>query len=549
MSYLLELLGRGLHNDLGDLLDRYFWSPPRQSIQQLQASCLACPDRVDVHFQLGLAHLRSLRLDDAIACLLQACRRKPDYLAARLALAAAFDEKGQTAQALEHLQIANQNQGGEAPVLFAIALCLEKLQRPTEAAEYYRDVIARSPGFVPARERLAAVAVVLDQLDEAIQQYRCLVEADDGPRTRTALAHLYFRRGDYDVAVEEFEAAIAMEPENWTLIDDEVEALIAGGHLREAVERLHNLIEQREGDPFADLYVRLGDLYSQTGDDPAAVLNYRKALDLQADYLEATVKLGTHHLGCGRWEEAADAFYQASEINDQALTNYIGMGVAQEAAGRRAEAMNSFDLAAAVEPNSTLLLTEMARLQLKAAVAEEFHRAFEVKGDPAANDVHLDNDDLMQRQIERHAEEIQRHPHHADLRYRYGVLLRSEGRLGEALEQFEKALAINPAYTKAIIKLGITQQELGQIEQAVETFRRALDLKPQYVDLHYRLGLLYTDRRQFEEAVRHLEKAAEHSPGNQQIRAMLALSLQNMGLMDRAAATWRSLRRLHQATA
>jgi lipopolysaccharide biosynthesis regulator YciM len=67
------------------------------------------------------------------------------------------------------------------------------------------------------------------------------------------------------------------------------------------------------------------------------------------------------------------------------------------------------------------------------------------------------------------------------------------------------------------------------------------------VDLHYRLGLLYTDRREFDKAVQHMEQAAEGAPDNQQIRASLALSLQNMGLMDRAAATWRSLWRLHHA--
>jgi hypothetical protein len=65
--------------------------------------------------------------------------------------------------------------------------------------------------------------------------------------------------------------------------------------------------------------------------------------------------------------------------------------------------------------------------------------------------------------------------------------------------------------------------------------------------VHYRLGLLYTDRRQFEEAARHMEQAAEGSGGNENVRAGLALSLQNMGLMDRSAATWRSLTKMHTA--
>ena len=86
-------------------------------------------------------------------------------------------------------------------------------------------------------------------------------------------------------------------------------------------------------------------------------------------------------------------------------------------------------------------------------------------------------------------------------------------------------------------------------DEAIETFKSALELEPTYVDVHYRLGLLYTDRRMFEQAVSRMETAAGGAPDNEQIRASLALALQNMGLMDRAAATWRSFWKLHQTCA
>ena len=548
VSHLLELLGRGLDSDLGDLLDRYFWSPGTKSMEELEESCLGHPDWPDLRLQLGLAHLRASQFDQAAEHLLHACRRKPDYLAARLALASALDEKGDTQAALEHLAIANQNSPGEAAILFAIGFCSEKMRRPREAAEYYRDAVRRDPAMIVARERLAAVAVTTGDADEAIRQYQALRELrPEDPWVHGALAHLYYRAGQYGQAVEEFESAIAMEPENWTLIDDEVEALVADGLVREAIERLHSLLEQQG--PFADLHCRLADLYSQIGDDEAATKHYLLALDSQPNFLEAHVRLGTHHLAFGRWEQATEAFLRATELNEALLAGYVGIGVAQAAAGDRAEAINCFELAAAVEPNSTLLLTEVARLHLKAAAAEVHARNFATYSEPPVAEVDLDHDDLLAKQVQRHAEEVQAHPGYADLRYRYGVLLRSEGRLGESIEQFAKAVEINPTYVQAIIKLGITQQELGMVDEAIDTFKRALDIRPQFVDLHYRLGLLYTDRRQFEEAVRHMEIAAGGAADNEQIRAGLALSLQNMGLLDRATATWRSLWRIHHPKA
>ena len=147
------------------------------------------------------------------------------------------------------------------------------------------------------------------------------------------------------------------------------------------------------------------------------------------------------------------------------------------------------------------------------------------------------------------AAEIEKHPEHVDLRYRYGVLLKSQDRVGEAMEQFEIAVEINPSYIQALIKLGITQQELGLTDEAIETFKRVLDIEPEFIDMHYRLGLLYTDRNQFTSAVHEMEQAAEGAPGNEQIRVGLAMCLQNMGLMDKAAATWRSLWKIHRAAA
>jgi tetratricopeptide (TPR) repeat protein len=544
MSHLLELLGRGLGSDLGDVLDRYFWSPPGQDAGQLAEACRREPRRPDGPLGLGLAQLRAAEIDGAIAQLSQACRLKPDLLAARLALASAYDEKGQFEKALDQLRLANSTHSGEGPVLFGIGFCLEKLGRAAEAAEYYRDAIAKDSAPPAARQRLAAIDVLTGNLDEAIEQYRQLRDMEPQELAyRSALAQLYHRAGRHAEAVEEFEAAIAMEPENWALVDDEVEALAADGQFAEAIARLCLLIDEQG--PFADLHVRLGDLYGRVGDDEAAMRNYLLALELQPDYLEAAVKAGTQHLTQGRWEQAAEAFHQAAELTDAMLECHVGMGVAQAAMGNKAEAMNSFDLAGAIEPNGTILLAEMAKLQLRSAAAEEFTQGF-CQEDQAAGDCGAFNEKLLAQQIERHAEAVRNEPNHADVRYRYGVLLRAAGQVPQAMEQFSQAVRISPAFLKAWIKLGITQQEMGLVDDAIETFRKSMDVRADCVDVHYRLGLLYTNRTEFDQAVRHMEEAAGNTDDGQ-IRAALALSLQNMGLMDRVAATWRGLWKIHRA--
>jgi len=552
VSYLLELLGRGLDFDLADLLDGYLWPPRLQGAATRRESCSQSPSSPEGHFQLGLSSLRSGHSADAAEQLAQACRQSPNHLPSRVALARAHYEAGQTRAALAQLKIAVEIQPTEALIHFAVGLVLEKLSRPADAARAYRLAVEYDPSLDLARERLAAVDLLGGDLEDAIAQYHALRQSAGGDGwTASVLGHLYFLEGQYDQAVYEFQSAIAIEPENWALADDEVEVLVDEGQTVRAIDRLHELIEQQG--PFADLYVRLADVYGMTGDDEAAEKHYLKALEIQPTYLEANIKLGTHHLVFGRWEEAAEAFCRASELSDKVLVNYVGLAVARSAAGEDAAAEEALDLAAAVEPNGTLLLSEMARLQLKAALAERFTSALEAADMSRLACLGLDDDDLLQRQISRHGELVGRHGPDAALRFRYGVLLRASGKNEHAIEQFGKAVEICPTHVRAIVRLGIIQRDHGLAEQALCTFRRALDISPEQIAIHYRIGLLYTDRRQLNREIERLCGAGGPHPcrrggcqGQEQVRAELALSLQNMGLMDLAAATWRSLRRMHQ---
>ena len=98
---------------------------------------------------------------------------------------------------------------------------------------------------------------------------------------------------------------------------------------------------------------------------PPQAEQYRAAVVTQPNYLEATVKLGAQHLRQGRHADAAQMFNRAVELNDRLMTAFVGLGVAQHLCGREREAQATFDLAASLEPNSTLLFAETARLQLK----------------------------------------------------------------------------------------------------------------------------------------------------------------------------------------
>jgi len=67
-----------------------------------------------------------------------------------------------------------------------------------------------------------------------------------------------------------------------------------------------------------------------------------------------------------------------------------------------------------------------------------------------------------------------------------------------------------------------------------------MEIKPDDVQVHYQLGLLFSEKHLFELAIEHFENAQRGMPNHPDLQANLALALQNAGLLDRAAISWRT---------
>jgi len=540
MSSLLETLGRGLLGRLDGAFASVLGLDTDDTLEALETAVETNPEDVDQRIRLAGRYLRADDPSAARRLFLSVLTEDESHTAARIGLACALDDLGQIDQALEQLKVVQQNGPAGAAVLFCIGYCHERCNRPDEAIRHYQDALAACPTLRNAHERLAAIYLKRDQYPAAIAHYKELCRLDpDRTDLHLTLANLMLLGGDGRSAVQRYGHAITLEPDNWSAHDDEAGQFESAGLIREAIEKLH---ERVEADPDnSETRLRLGDLYARIGNDAAATRQYATAVEIAPEYLEANVKLGTQHLRGGRHTDAAKYFAQALELNDRLLTAYIGLGVAQRATGRNDEALQSFDLARNIEPNSTLLFSEVARMQLKASAAQAADKVLQAVTDepeaPSARSAAHDSD-LISVQIERHRQAAEQRPNHADIHYRLGLLFRNRGQVDEAIASFRRATEINPGYVKALVKLGLALREVGKDDEAITIFTDATRVKPDYVDLHYQLGLLFVQRHKFELAVEHFGAAARGNPENVDFQANLALALQNMGLVDRAQATW-----------
>jgi protein O-mannosyl-transferase len=134
---------------------------------------------------------------------------------------------------------------------------------------------------------------------------------------------------------------------------------------------------------------------------------------------------------------------------------------------------------------------------------------------------------------------IARNPNSFLACHNLGSLLATRGRLDEALENYQKALALEPDLAAAHFDLGLLLVRLNRFDEASEHYRKALELKPDYADAGYNLGVLFADQRQTNQAIACYQKTLQINPRYADAAYNLGVLLAGQGQTDRAAELYR----------
>jgi len=94
----------------------------------------------------------------------------------------------------------------------------------------------------------------------------------------------------------------------------------------------------------------------------------------------------------------------------------------------------------------------------------------------------------------------------------YGLALADAGCVNEAVEQFQRAVDINPRYAEAHFSLGVAEAGRGQVGKALAHYRRAVAANPNYVPARNNLGNLLVKLGREDEALEHLLAAVKLDP-------------------------------------
>ena len=535
MSFALELLGKGLEEDLMRFILPFANPLSNDDLEMLQEAIDKQPNHIANQLRLAIHFVQSGNADKAEQVFDAILKYNPSHLDARLARASMYAASGDLEKAIAQLEEACKHFPDDVRVLYGIAHCFEREGKVDQAIEYYTRV-AKSKSFLKeAWQRLAAIELHRDNIPKAIEYCNELKERfPEDSWGYMILGQLYFSIEDYEQAMDSFERGLLIEPENFDDRDDDVEALVKDGQFEQAIELVKMAIEEEHGS-FPTTFVRLGDLYCQLGSDQHAVMAYKRALEIYPGYLEAAVKLGTQHMRMHRYFKAAEAFNDAVEINDRIVAAYIGLGASQFLAGRPDAAEDTFDLACALEPNTNLLFAEINRLHIKLAIQNS-----EII-DIDESEIGYEGKDLLDVQFARYRRGLEDSPNKAELHYNYALLLRSKGMVDNAIRHYSRSLETNPSFQRARFKMALALREKKKYQESTSEFIKGMQISHDHCELHYKLALMYCDKLQFALAVEHVETAPDAMDVGISLGANINLALQNMGLVNRAEATWRTV--------
>jgi tetratricopeptide (TPR) repeat protein len=257
--------------------------------------------------------------------------------------------------------------------------------------------------------------------DLAINYCTRAIDSGQLPASNLAIAftnrgNAYNYKGEYDRAIQDFDQAIRLHP----------------------------------NDAYA--FNGRGNAYNDKGDYDTAIQDFDEAIRLIPYYGYAFNGRGNAYNDKREHDRAIQDYDQAIRLNPNLVYAFNGRGNAYNSNGKYDRAIQDFDQAIRLNPN--------------------YAYAFNGRGN-AYNDK-SDYD----RAIQDYDQAVRLNPNYADAFFNRGNAYNSKGDYDRAIQDYDQAVRLNPNSAYAFFNRGFTRFEQGPIAAAVPDFAKSAELAP-----------------------------------------------------------------------
>jgi tetratricopeptide (TPR) repeat protein len=463
---------------------------------------------------VGQVALRRRQLGPALEAFQAAQKMDPNLAVGFYGEGEVYRRQGKCDQALPLLEKATQMDRRFPEAQLAYGHCLITTKQHAKAVEALSAGLKWGPQWRPHfLVALGDAEMARDSLrDAGIYYHRAVEESPNDAVSQRALGDFYTRRGTFELAVPYYTSAIEKDSSDVELRYKLGQALFFAQRYNEALAEFKVVVER---DPdFAPGRFALGDLYYRSGaNDPN---RYADALPHLARYVELapadprgwSVYGRSLHYAGGRKDEALAALNRADSLGDKSKEMYL---IRARANVERRNWQAALDDYARTDPQGE------DRLRIGQVMVFMGRTA-------AAESLYLDMSE-----------------HESDANYKkfavneLGKLKFREKKYEEAIQYFDKRIALDPGSDEAYYYIGLSHKEMKRYPEALTALTKAAELADGNADRHFWVGIMHAQLNNVPEARKSLQRVVELDADGKNKNT--ALALQRLGyyeLLDKA---------------
>lgn len=275
----------------------------------------------------------------------------------------------------------------------------------------------------------------------------------------------YFDQGLYEQAVEELEAVIDDSSDADTLSKRLAKFYVAEAYSNLGVSALQKQSYEHARDylgkalelngHYADLHLHYGRACRKLGDRPCALKAFDAAVSINPKFAKALFFRGLILVEIGVPEDGFRQIQDAAEIDPGFATDTFEEAVRSLNAGDPEKARSLFEQIAESDVDDigyhVGLGTDLYRRGMYDQAIEEFQKALALNS------------------------------HYADIHNHLAIAYNARGNYNEAIEHFKQAISINPKFIEARTNLGLTLRAANRPDDARDEFQRVLEMDPDNV--------------------------------------------------------------------
>ena len=398
-----------------------------------------------------------------------------------------------------------------SPTIYAqLAYNYQRIDDIRMAAHFAAKGLDLDPGQIQLRRLLIQLLERKGDHQGAIDQIEALLhyEVENWPLYRH-LAYLYLETGQAERVSPLFERILARKQVP-SQVKIDIAAIFSRIGYQEDAERIYRGVIAERPD-VEDAWLGLAELKLAQGDRNEAMLIYRRAAGHLAEssmifYYLARLVATEYDLEEILEEEDADLLYR--------------LGVALSEAGKHDQAMLVFEHIVGMEPKTVGDWLDLARYYLYMEDYEKTNSVLDqaTAAMPDSSELYLywgtvlESRDRFDAAIEVYQRGLQHSPTNGQLYLYWGIALEQQGAWGEAIGVYRRALDSAADTAVLYMRQGICMGQLGAWGEALAEYERATVVDPSYAEAFLHWGIALERLEEWDQAIAKLMRSVELEP-------------------------------------